>query len=199
MKPKKPRAERCAYLTPKDVYTAMWDWWESTRSLPPVGSMVWLDPACGDGRLLQTPHARGSEVFGVDIQPECGQWFKDNGQVFTLVEDSLVIDWPKNAEVVMNPPFGTRGNDLAGAFLRKMINHCTLNRRWGIALQLSSVLQAQRRCDIRLPDFKLDLTWRPQFEGSKEMSGGYFKDFSWFIYAPAQTGTCKNYRLRRSK
>jgi predicted RNA methylase len=159
--------------------------------------MDWLDPACGDGRLLDTPYCRGARVFGFDIRQGCEENFNDLGKHFTLVDDSLQTKWPENTEIVMNPPFGSRSNDLAGKFMRKMILHCTVNRRWGVALQLSSVLQAKRRGDIRLPDYKLDLTWRPQFESAKAMSGGYFKDFSWFVYAPIPTGTCKTYRLRR--
>ena len=197
MKPKQPRAEHCAYLTPENVYSALWKWWDSQQHMPDPGSLRWLDPACGDGRLLHKPYCDGAQVFGFDIRPECEKSFNNIGKHFVLVDDSLQMKWPENTEIIMNPPFGTRSNDLAGKFMRKMISHCTVNRRWGVALQLSSVLQAKRRGDIRLPDYKLDLTWRPQFERTKAMSGGYFKDFSWFVYSPTPTGTCKTYRLRK--
>lgn len=103
--------------------------------------------------------------------------------------NSLSEDWPPGYNVIMNPPFGTRSNDLSTLFLKKAVEHSDKNNVWSIALMLTSCLQAAKRLCIPMPEFRIDLTWRPRFESPKSMGSGYFKDFSWFVYAPKKART----------
>ena len=155
---------------------------------PDVESLKWFDPAVGDGRLLRHPSVLGCPTEGWDIRNVLPEARYKSGSISSICEfrqvDSLERDWPADKCVIMNPPFGTRANDLSSAFLRKAAEHSRKHDKWCAALMLTSCLQAMKRLDIPMPEFRVDLTWRPRFESTKEMSGGYFKDFSWFIYAP---------------
>jgi len=170
------------------VIDVLWDWWENALITPDMESLKWFDPAVGDGRLLKRPSDAGCPTIGWDIRNVVDEErYKDrnvSGICDFMRVDSLSVDWPSDANVIMNPPFGTRSNDLSSAFLRKAAEHRDKNDVWCAALMLTSCLQAMKRLDIPMPEFRVDLTWRPRFESTKAMSGGYFKDFSWFIYAP---------------
>lgn len=171
------------YPTPRWVTKALldylssmpWTWWHLVRTV--------LDPACGEGELLDEVKRSRRQTYGYEIDPARGEEARRRGHQVG-VGDSLDRKWAPADACVMNPPYS-----LAERFLR-----AALEWRRGLEeanpegevpriyclLRLSFLEPAKGRRDLLVggsPDV-LILPRRPDFTGE----GGDSITSAWFCW-----------------
>lgn len=117
--------------------------------------MLYLDPGCGEGALVEVLREHGYLATGFDLI--------DRGRGYP-VRDALDPEpWPSCGAVIMNPPFS-----LAAQFVRRALDECTEV----IALLRLNWLEpaASRRDLLELQPDVLVLATRPRFRSDRSGS-----------------------------
>lgn len=111
------RASHDFYPTPRWCTAALIDHWQRDRD-----DLWWnrapqsvLDPACGEGAILDLFAARKMETLGLELDPARAEVAHQRGHK-TGTGDALARAWPRADCCVMNPPY-----TLAEAFVRKAL------------------------------------------------------------------------------
>lgn len=130
--------------------------WTENRSV--------LDPAAGEGAILNVAKEHGFETFGLELDPTRAKAASERGHRMNQ-GDALAAAWPRADLVVMNPPYS-----LAEEFVRKAIEHQRSYWPWRgtyALLRLSFLEPTRSRRDL-LKNYKPDvlvLPQRPAFDG----------------------------------
>lgn len=132
-----------------------------------------IDPACGDGALLEVARGRGLRVVGAELDPSRAATTRGRG-IRCLEGDGLEVLRAGWSAVVMNPPYSH-----ASEFVRAALE---ARPSWGLVaalLRLSWLEPARGRRDLlaQAPDV-WTLTKRPRFVGAATDSIGS----AWFVW-----------------
>lgn len=134
-----------------------------------------LDPAAGEGAILDVLHERGFETYGLELDPGRAEAARDRGHKMGH-GDALTRSWPRTDFIVMNPPYSW-----ANHFVQKAIEHQRFSAGRTYALLRLSFLEqtTARRAVLRAytPDV-LILPKRPVFDGKGTDSVGS----AWFCW-----------------
>jgi hypothetical protein len=136
------------------------------------GSTV-LDPAAGEGAILDVAHQRGHRTHGIELQPQLAAAARRKGHKVRQ-GDALSVPWPACDAVITNPPYSYQE-----AFLAMALAYAAPGRRVCALLRLS-FLGSARRADFHRqhPAWVLVLPRRPSFDGQGTDSA----DSAWFVW-----------------
>lgn len=151
-----PTPRWCTELLFEHAYKVSDGYWPTVRSV--------LDPAAGDGAILDVARERGFSTYGLELDPVRAEAARARGHQMGQ-GDALERSWPRADMAVMNPPY-----TLAEGFVRK-----ALEWRQGLPgyppvfalLRLSFIEPTQTRRDLlggHRPDVYV-LPRRPAFDG----------------------------------
>lgn len=134
-----------------------------------------LDPACGDGRILDALSRRwGRECFGIDNRPV--SW------PGAVLGDALAIEWPAVDLIVTNPPYSK-----AQGFVRKAIAQLGAGKAKTVAMLLRmGWLEAVGNYDWNAahPSRVAVLSPRPSFTDDGGTDGA---TYGWFLWGEVNT------------
>lgn len=151
-----PTPRWCTELLFEHAYKVSDGYWPTVRSV--------LDPAAGDGAILDVARERGFSTYGLELDPVRAEAARAKGHQMGQ-GDALERSWPRADMAVANPPY-----TLAEAFVRKALEwrHCRMNEcRIYTLLRLSFLEPTQTRRELLgayCPDV-LILPRRPVFDG----------------------------------
>jgi hypothetical protein len=146
--------------------------------LSPNSGIAVLDPACGDGAILDAvrEYAPGARTFGIEI---------DDGRAATAAQkhevrhaDALANDWTPAPLAVLNPPFS-----LAMEFVEASIVRV---ERCAVLLRLAFLASQKRAAFHRThPSDVYVLPKRPSFTPDGKTDSA---DYAWFVFGPNRGG-----------
>jgi hypothetical protein len=166
------RRERDHYPTPFWVAKAI------LPQLPRAG--LWLDPAAGEGNLLEVLQRTGRKACGIELDPERHLAARQSGFECDCL-DALECDWGMPDVVFMNPPYS-----LAQEFVEKAIAEVVPGGTVAALLGLG-FLASEKRTEFhrRYPCDVYVLNRRPSFTGD----GGTDRvDAFWGLWGPGRGG-----------
>jgi len=143
-----------------------------------------LDPACGDGAIIDELAGRFQHVSGIEINYERAERASLKGHHVT-VDDALASEWwtPRPDLVVMNPPF-----KLAMEFVKRAVSEVAPMGTVAALLRLSWLSSQKRAAWLRAytPSVYV-LPRRPSFTGK----GTDAADYGWFLWSPLTSPTVR--------
>lgn len=151
------------YPTPRWVTELLFDHAHKVDDLWPDARSV-LDPAAGEGAILDVARERGFTTYGLELDPVRAEVARSRGHQMGQ-GDALERSWPRVDVVVANPPY-----TLAEAFVRKALEWrrtMSVRARIFTLLRLSFLEPTQTRRELLsayAPDV-LILPRRPAFDG----------------------------------
>lgn len=142
-----------------------------------------LDPACGEGELLDALGAE--EGVGIELDPDrCRAANRARHVNLCWEGDALVVDWPSADLCIMNPPFLH-----AQAFIeRAMAWRAQDQRRTVACLARLTILESEARRELhqRNPSDIYVLARRPKFRG--DSNGTDSVTACWLVWGPGRGG-----------
>lgn len=137
-----------------------------TQGGPPPAAGV-LDPACGEGAILDVFRERGHNTLGLELDPARAAVAQERGH-YVYNNDATLFPWPEHADwLVGNPPYS-----LALDFAWKAVEwadwaKAPIPRRVALLLRLSFLEPASGRAVLfqHHPPDVLILPRRPSFDG----------------------------------
>ncbi len=191
------------YPTPACAAFALRDWLADHHPHQ-LRAGCWTDPAAGFGTLLEWTGIGRARRFGLELAgddcPE--QLYELRRRVpyenLQIDVNALAVDWPAT-NIEGNPPFS-----LLDGFVRRGVDHHDRTGRIVAFLMPIGFWNASGRRALRSPDWKLSLTWRPNFaagyrpDGSEGSSPN--QDYEWTVYDGTQPPGCTRWaRLDRPR
>lgn len=184
LRPSEPLPDRVARAALDYYPTPSWCV-EAIRPHLPKAAQI-LDPACGEGELLQ-PFAKESSVLrGIELDP--GRADRAHRvAAFVTVGDAIEVEWPYADLAICNPPFSH-----ALAFVERAVAWRAAHPRSTVAFLLRlTFLEAQerRRFHQTNPSDVYVLADRPKFRPGK--NGKMSTDSvtcAWFVWGPGRGG-----------
>lgn len=162
------RSKTDFYPTPPDVTIALLDFLEMDGILCPSEHII-LEPACGNGKMVDAMLERGYSVKYSDLFPT-GYRGDIQAVNFLTAPMDTSVDW-----IITNPPFSQAD---------QFIHHCLeLDKPFAFLLK-SQFWHAKSRLELfrkHPPAYVLPLTWRPDFLwGAK--SGSPTMEVIWTVW-----------------
>lgn len=153
------------YPTPRWCTEALFE--HASRVLDGRGGIVWpnarsvLDPAAGEGAILDVARERGFATYGLDLDATRAEIARSRGHQMGQ-GDALDRSWPRADLVVMNPPYSH-----AAEFVWKAVDHQWCAGLTFALLRLSFLEPASGRRALfeRHPPDVMILPRRPVFDG----------------------------------
>lgn len=152
--------------------TPLWAVKVLAEHLPAFGSV--LDPACGEGRILDSFALRGSAVCGIDNRPV--SW------PGAVLGDALTIEWPDADLIITNPPYSR-----AQAFVHKAVAQLRAGKAKAVAMLLrmgwleavgNYAWNVDHPCQVSV------LSPRPSFTDDSRTDGATYGWFVWGASSP---------------
>lgn len=177
------RKDKDHYPTPRSAIHPLWSYL-STRTTPgtllPMDTPnVVLDPACGEGNILDYFLELGCSTVGLELSDKRALEARSRGHLVRGV-DALKTSWPKAGLLVANPPYGK----LAAKFVHKAMAWRRDNPHAYVAvlLYLSFLEPAgdRRALFASEPPDVLILPTRPRFKGEKKSTNAQAS--AWYLW-----------------
>jgi hypothetical protein len=175
----RPRIERDHYATPAWAVERILPVLRSAHDLAPVECV--LDPACGDGAILDVARAQGLATVGLEVDAARAAAARAKGHHVTVC-DALGSTWDAaphtiHAAIVGNPPYS-----LALAFAERT---ATWSRNWSrpaALLMRLGFLASQKRAAFHAayPSDVYVLSRRPAFRADTQ--GTDSSDYAWLVW-----------------
>lgn len=151
-----PTPRWCTELLFEHAYKVSDGYWPTVRSV--------LDPAAGDGAILDVARERGFSTYGLELDPVRAEAARARGHQMAQ-GDALERPWPRVDVVVANPPYSH-----AEAFVRRALEWRRNTWRWPAIYTLLrlSFLEPTRTRGVLLGAYRPDvliLPRRPSFDG----------------------------------
>lgn len=179
------REDNDHYPTPRKAIHMLWGHLQrqSVPGYPGVtiqAPATVLDPACGEGNILDYFAELGASTLGLELSPLRAMEARSRGHLVAITDALDVVGWPTANLLVANPPYGK----LAARFVHKAVAWRQRNPSAYVAvlLYLSFLEPAgDRRAlfESNPPDV-LVLPFRPRFRGDKNATNAQAS--AWYLW-----------------